>query len=49
MLPEAPPTSWIGLMGTSYVQNGQAAPTTAQWVDGHSIIDRTPADCFFPK
>ena len=29
-LPEAPPTSWIGLMGTSYVPYGQAAPTTAQ-------------------
>ena len=30
MLLEAPPTSWIGLMGTSCVPYGQAAPTTAQ-------------------
>ena len=30
MLPKAPPTNWIGLMGTSYVSHGQAAPTTAQ-------------------
>ena len=30
-LPEAPPTSWTGLMGTSsYVPYGQATPTTAQ-------------------
>lgn len=28
---EAPPTCWIGWMGTSMVPYGQPAPTTAQW------------------
>ena len=31
MLPEAPPTSWIGWMGTSCIPYSQDAPTAAEW------------------
>ena len=54
MLPEAPPTIWIDLMGT-YVPYGQAAPTTAQIglrsvdYNGMASTARIPADDFFPK
>ena len=53
VLPEPPHTSWTGLMGISYVPHSQAAPTTIGLrcgdCAGHSIIDRTPAACFFFK
>src|SRR4029434_2279005 len=52
-LPEAPPTSWIGLLGTSCVPYGQAAPTTVGLRSGdcagHSITASIPTARFLPK
>ena len=53
MLPEAPPTSWMDghflrTIRSSCSHNSSIGLRSGDCA-GHSIIDRIPVDCFFPK